>query len=109
MSIGPMNAIAASVAGTPLAQTRGPDVERAGQDLGVQQHAVQGELTAESASGVGETDGEEHQTGERDADGRLPWKIQVADKETGDDEDVPAGPPAKDPAGQSGNLLDLSG
>ena len=76
MSIGPASAIAASVAGTPLAQTRGTNLERTGQDLGVQQHAVQGEQKAEAASGVGQTDGEDHQTGERDADGRLPCAFQ---------------------------------
>ena len=67
--------------GTPLAQAKGTDVERAGQDLDVQQHTVRGELKADAAAGVGETDGEDHQTDDRDADGRLPWRIPASAKE----------------------------
>ena len=31
---------------------------------------------AEAAAGVGEPDGEDHETAERDADGRRPWEDQ---------------------------------
>ncbi len=108
MSVGSANGIVGSAAGSPLAQTKGADQERAAQDVAAHQGNVHGQLKAESAAGVGEPDMEDHQTDERDADGRLPWRFPDAKK---DREDSSAAPPPgpKDPAGQSGNLLDLSG
>jgi hypothetical protein len=107
-----MTGIPAAAAGAPLAQTKGPDVERVGQDVGVQQHAVRGNFKAESAAGVGETDGKDHQTDERDADGRLPWHLSREEKDeassTAADAPLPPSPP-NDPGGAAGNLLDLSG
>ncbi len=110
MSVGPMSGIAVAGLGTPLAQAKGTDVERAGQDLDVQQHTVRGDQKADSAAGVGETDGEDHQTDDRDADGRLPWRIPASAKKAPAADAAPPPPPSpKDASGQSGNLLDLSG
>ena len=111
MSVGPLGGIAGSAAGSPLAQTKGSDVERAGQDASNQQRRIQNEQKAESAAGIGETDGEDHETAERDADGRLPWRQSPAAKETGETgDDSDAGPPqGKDASGQSGTRLDLTG
>jgi hypothetical protein len=105
-----MIGIAAAAAGTPLSQAKGTDLERTGQDVGAAQTAAQGQLKAESAAGVGQPDGQDHQSDDRDADGRLPWRIRRTKKEAPADEDAPPAPsPPKDPAGAAGNLLDLSG
>ena len=116
MSVGPFGGIAGSAAGAPLAQTKGSEVERLQQDAGAQQRRLQGQLKAETAAGIGQADGEDHQTGERDADGRRPWERPA--QQPDDPSEEAAAPEAsgvadriqgKDPTGQSGNLLDLSG
>jgi hypothetical protein len=105
MSIGPLG-ITASTAGAPLAQTKGAALERAQEEVGAERRRVYHEQEAAAAAGVGEPDGENHETTDRDADGRRPW------------EDPPEGQPrppppdarqSKDPSRQSGNLLDLTG
>jgi len=105
MSIGPLG-ISASAAGSPLAQTKGSAAERAREEVGAERRQVYHEQEAAAAAGVGEPDGDNHETTDRDADGHRPW------------EDVPEGelrptaPDArqsKDPLQQSGNLLDLTG
>jgi hypothetical protein len=105
MSIGPLG-IAASAAGSPLAQTKGAEVERAQGEVGAQQCRVYHEQKAEAADGVGQPDGDDHEAHERDADGRRPWEDQPEPEQT-------ATPPgvrqSKDPSQQSGNLLDLTG
>lgn len=109
MSMGPLGGIAGSAAGSPLAQTKGSDVERAKDETAAQQRRVQSEKKAESAAGIGETDGEDHETADRDADGRRLWEAQPeADKPEADarGENLRK---SKDATGQSGNLLDLSG
>ena len=109
MSIGPTSGIAAGAAGSPLAQTQSGEPERASQQSSAQQRRVESEKKAESASGVGETEGD-HESSERDADGRRLWE-QQPDESTAEDSaetaEKPAGPP--DPNGESGGLLDLSG
>jgi len=96
-----------SLAGTPLAQTKGAEVERAQQDAAAQERRALSDQKADSASGIGETDGEDHETSQRDADGRRLWERQNA----GHPHREPAAEPpsSKDASGQSGNLLDLSG
>ncbi|MHB8899431.1 MAG: hypothetical protein ACYC6Y_11840 [Thermoguttaceae bacterium] len=110
MSVGSLGGLAASVAGAPLAQSKGSDVDRAGQDSAAQQRRVQASEKAESAAGIGQTDGEDHATGERDADGRRLWEQGPGpprdDPGEGGD---PGRQGSKDPTGQSGSLLDLSG
>ena len=109
MSMGSLGGIAGSAAGSPLAQTTGSDVERVKQDAGVQKRRDSTDEKAEAASGIGEADGEDHETAERDADGRRLWEeVSAAKQETSED----AGGDrrkSKDSSGQSGNLLDLSG
>ena len=107
-TVGPLGGVNVSAAGVPLAQTKGADAERATQDVGAQQRNTVYEKKAEAAAGIGEADGEDHETNERDADGRRPWEFHPNEQKPGDD-------PAKDPpqcrdaSGESGNLLDLSG
>jgi hypothetical protein len=100
----------ASAAGTSLAQSKGSEVERANNEVGAQQRQVFGERKAESAAGIGETDGQDHETAERDADGRRLWEAAGERKKGSDAQDSGSSPPlSKDASGQSGNLLDLSG
>ncbi len=69
MSIGPVGT-AISAAGSPLAQTKGAEVERAREEVGAERRQVYYDEMAEAAAGVGEPDGEDHETSERDGDGR---------------------------------------
>jgi hypothetical protein len=105
MSIGPTG-IAASVAGTPLSQKKGSAVERAKEEIGIQRRQLDHNQKAEAAAGVGEPDGEHHETAERDGDGRRPWEDSPAPGTTPGHSDVRQ---SKDPLQQSGNLLDLTG
>ena len=83
-------------------------VERAGQDVGAQHRNAVYEKKAEAAAGIGETDGEDHQTDERDADGRRPWEFPPK-KQNSTDDPSKQQPQSRDTTGESGNLLDLSG
>ncbi len=107
MSVGPTSGLAGNVAATALAQTAGPESDRAQQAAANQERRVRNEQRAESAAGIGEADGQDHQTDERDADGRLPWEFRQREP---DPDQAPPGPPqSKDASHQSGNLLDLTG
>jgi hypothetical protein len=108
-TVGPLGGVNVSAAGTALAQTRGSEVERASQDLGAQQRGALYEQKAQSAAGIGETDGEDHQTDERDADGRRPWEFPPAKKKGSANDSAAHAPKSRDASGQSGNLVDLSG
>jgi len=111
MSVGPLGGIAASAAGSPLQQTQSSEVERATQDAANQQRRVQADQKAEAAAGVGEADGNDHETEQRDADGRRLWEETPSGlpKQPDDDNAPPNIPESKDTSGQTGNLLDLSG
>ncbi len=103
-----------SIAATPLAQTQGSDVDRAALETAGQARQVANDLKAENAAGVGQTDGEEHQSSDRDADGHRLWENTpgkpAKHASAAADQSPPAVPPAsKDPTGQSGNQLDLTG
>ena len=63
-----------------------------GIHVGVERRKVFFAQKAETAAGVGQPDGEDHETGERDADGRCPWPQPDA--------------PAQD---ETGHQLDLNG
>ena len=112
MSVDPLGGLAGSAAGSPLAQTQGSEVEQARQDAAAQGHRIESDKKAESAAGIGETDGEDHETEDRDADGRRLWEHSAEEKAEETDE-ANAGPLqqrlSKDASGESGNLLDLSG
>jgi hypothetical protein len=108
MSIGPSSPIAGSAAGTFLAQTRGSDLDRAQQDSNSQTLRAQSELKAELAAGVGQADGDNHETADRDADGRRLWEFPQREGAQDADED-PGRPHGRDPSGQSGGTLDLCG
>jgi hypothetical protein len=105
MSIGPMGGIPAGAAGLPLAQSKGVEVDLAQQNLAAQQRQVYYSHRADVAAGIGETDGEDHETADRDADGRLSW-TPAAETER---KTKSVSPKSRDPLGQSGNLLDVTG
>ncbi len=109
MSVGPLGGVAASLAGTQLAQSKGSEVERAQQDSSSQQRQVQNDLKAETAAGIGETDGEDHETAERDADGRRLWEESPQPEHPDADDGREAPRQSKDASGDSGTQLDLSG
>jgi hypothetical protein len=111
VSIGPLGGIVGSAAGSPLAQTSGSEVERAGQEAGAEHRRVQSDRKADAAAGIGQADGEDHEPAERDADGRSPWKFSQGKKPSDADEESNASTEqkhVKDAAGQSGSLLDLT-
>jgi hypothetical protein len=107
-TVGPLGGVNVSAAGVPLAQTKGSDVDRASQDVGAQHRNTVFEKKAEAAAGIGEADGQNHETNERDADGRRPWEFHAKQQRPGDDpSQLP--PQSRDTSGESGNLLDLTG
>jgi hypothetical protein len=108
MSIGPTSAITASVAGAPLAQTHGAHAARASHDVSAQQLQIQSNQRAETAEGVGATDGEDNQTSDRDADGRRLWEVTAKARRNAAQEEAPP-TLSKDATGEAGHALDLSG
>lgn len=108
MSIGPSPPLAASVASTPLARASSSEQDRAAQEVSAQTRQTTSEKKAESAAGIGETDGENNETEDRDADGRRLWEEPPGEgkRNSESDENCPHG---KDASGQCGNLLDLCG
>jgi hypothetical protein len=114
MSLGPLGTVASSAAGSPLPQTKGSDVERAEQQSANQARRVQADQQADNAAGIGEADGEDHETAERDADGRRLWEQPPQGQASKAEQSEPDGSPgecprSRDSTGQSGNLLDLTG
>ena len=111
MSVGPMGMIG-SISGSPLAQTKGSEVEKAAQDTANQARKGQALEQAENAAGIGQTE-EDSETSERDADGRRMWEASETAEPTVADEPLDptgeANPRSKNPTGMSGNTIDLSG
>ena len=102
-------------AGTPLAQTRGADADRAAQETNAAQRQLRNAERASDAAGIGQTD-EDQQADDGEADGRRLWErpnkplapeaAATADAQAAGDS---ATQPVKDPSGECGNLLDLIG
>lgn len=110
MSIGPLGGLFASAAGAPLAQSSGSEVDRARQEAAAQKREIKAQEKAADAAGIGQTDGEQHQSHDRDADGRRPWEIAADPRREPNAESADETPRAPaDPTGQSGNQLDLTG
>lgn len=103
MSVGP-STFAASLAS--LSQARGSETERTQHDSAAKERQITSDRQAESAAGVGTTEGDEA-AGDRDADGRRLWERPPAPKPTEPNEEEASG--TKDASGQCGSLLDLSG
>lgn len=110
MSTAPLGTIGSIVTGQ-LQQARGADVDRTSQDVGTQSRAVEASRSAENAAGVGEMD-QEGETSGRDADGRRLWERPPSKKQTPDTdtpEEETGTPLSRDPSGDAGNQIDLSG
>ena len=110
MTVGPLGFFG-SIAATPAAQ-RGADTERVQHDTTRQHGEGKNEMLAETAAGIGETDGDEHGANERDADGRRPWEIVQNGKKPDSDaalSDAPLLRQSKDVTGTTGVQLDLTG
>jgi hypothetical protein len=95
-----------AAAATPLAQ-RQSETDPAQHENASQARQTAGERQAEKASGIGQTD-QDQPAFDRDADGRRLWEIRQAE-EPEQEELAPLIPQAKDPSGQSGTQLDMSG
>ena len=110
MNLGPMNGVISSAAGAPLSQTSGSETERAQKDSSARQREVDSEQKSEKAAGIGQTE-EDQGTSERDADGRRFWEKADEKKQEQAGEQSPGQTPkqAKDPTGNSGGALDLTG
>lgn len=108
MSVGPMAGLASGVAATSLAQTVGSEVDRAEQATAGQERRIRNGQLAEKAAGIGQADGDDHETAERDADGRRLWEAPDASAPS-QSEHLAVERLSKDVSHQSGNLLDLTG
>ncbi len=102
--------IIGSVAGLPLQQSRGSDLEANQQNAAIQARRISAARQAEAAAGVGETE-QDHEAGERDADGRRLWELSPrlsaeAGRPSAGDETTAS---SRDASGESGANLDLSG
>jgi hypothetical protein len=113
MSMGPVGGIVGSAAGTSLSQTAGAETERTQRDTAAQHRQIAGAERSEKASGIGETE-RDQESSERDADGRRLWEAPAKtgkepnDEPVGDDAST-LSKQSKDPTGQSGTKLDLTG
>jgi len=99
--------MAGSVVGG-LPQIRSAESERSQQQATEQLRRAQGDQHAEQAAGIGQTE-EDAQVFDRDADGRRLWEPsenpdQGAEPASGSDRS-----PSRDPSGDRGSNLDLSG
>ncbi len=108
MSVGPLGTIG-SLAGTPLSQAKGSEVEKAAQDTSDQARCREAGQRAENAAGIGRAE-KGSATNERHADGRRMW--EAADRTSNAE---PAETPPAEPRGSQtssgvpGNTIDLSG
>src|SRR5690242_14062734 len=113
MSIGSLGGVVGSAAGTSLSQTAGSETERTQKDASASNRQVEAQEHAENAAGIGHTE-QDQESSERDADGRRLWEGPAKKKTNTSDQSSSADAAAesklsKDPTGQSGTKLDLTG
>lgn len=110
MSIGPLNPVATSIVGTPTGHMAGADAARAAHEAANQQVQAHNNVRAENAAGIGATDGEDNQASDRDADGRRLWeRTAKPGRKPAASDAAPQQPLSRDPKGETGQTLDLSG
>jgi len=111
MSLGPLGGIGPSAAGAPLSQSSGTDVERVQQESANQKRRIRNDQKADAAAGIAATDGEDTETEDRDADGRRLWEAGEEPSPGTDEQTLHQDPPpkSKDPTGDAGTQLDLTG
>ncbi len=113
MSMGFVGGVVGSAAGASLSQTKGSEAERTQKDSLAQFREADGTEHSESAAGIGQTE-QDQESSERDADGRRLWeksgKRAKDEKARSAAEEMDAlSRQSKDPTGQSGTKLDLTG
>jgi hypothetical protein len=110
MNVGALGGVVGSAAGAPLSQTAGNESERALKDASATQRQTESEKKTEKSAGIGQTEGDQAAS-DRDADGRRFWESS----EAAPSEDLATAAErehakqSKDPSGNSGNALDLTG
>lgn len=109
MSVGPSASILASAAGTPLAQAKGSEIDRARRETDAFKIQLHQESKADTAAGVAASDGEGKSVTERDADGRQAWEVPQRPTKSKTTAVESRRPMAYDPANDSGTELDLCG
>ena len=111
MSVGGMGGVLGGAAGSPLSQTKGSEAERTANETAAQKGRQVNDAKADAASGIGETDGEGHESHERDADGRRLWERPPTEGEEAKDNPGESSTErqSKDATGDAGGQLDLTG
>ncbi len=111
MSVGPFSGVVGSAAGAPLPQQTSSESERASEARS-QERKAETDQQADKAAGIGQTD-EDQQSSDRDADGRRLWESPAGG---GEQQEAEQGgqaaddrPRPKDPSGECGYGLDLTG
>jgi len=108
MSMGSLGAVGSFA--TVFVQAKAAAADKAQRETADTARATAGERRAESAAGIGQTE-QDTAASDRDADGRRLWENATAAAQEEPDaspaEEVP--PPAIDPTGLRGSLLDVSG
>jgi|SRR6187431_3268719 len=115
MTMLPLQGTLTSAAGSPLSQTVGAEAGRTQKDAISQRRTIEANEHAEQSAGIGQTE-QDQETSERDADGRRFWE-RPGEKPNTHESDAATtvnetdGPTrqSKDPTGQSGTNLDLTG
>jgi hypothetical protein len=110
MTMVPLGGLLTSAAGAPLSQTVGSETERTQTDASTQRRIADADKHAEQSAGIGQTE-QDQETSERDADGRRLWEKPVDAKKAASLEHAAEidTRQSKDPTGQSGTRLDLTG
>jgi hypothetical protein len=111
MTMVPLGGMLASAAGTALSQTSGSETERAQKESLSEQRITETDQHAERSAGIGQTE-QDQATSDRDADGRRLWEKPPGDSTKSDTEEAESelqSRQSKDPTGQSGTRLDLTG
>jgi hypothetical protein len=111
MTMVPIGGMLSSAAGTSLSQTTGSETERTQKESLVHRRAVEADQHAEQSAGIGQTE-QDQESSERDADGRRLWERppdEIKPAATKPAEPEVTSRQSKDPTGQSGTQLDLTG
>jgi hypothetical protein len=110
MTMVPIGGMLTSAAGAPLSQSTGSETERAQKESLSQQRQLDAAKHAEQTAGIGQTE-QDQGASERDADGRRLWEGSVEAKtaQKSATEIEAEARQSKDPTGQSGTRLDLTG
>jgi len=111
MTMVPIGGMLSSAAGAALSQAAGSETERAQKESSTQQRIASADQKAADSAGIGHTE-QDQESSERDADGRRLWEQSPDGKKktaATEAESEALSRQSKDPTGQSGTQLDLTG